>query len=61
MDECRDRAFPVRHLDNGMFLVDYFAAQVASELANVYVPEVAAKRSYDVAEALMAEREKRLG
>lgn len=56
-------AFPLKHSEDkfnpGMTLRDYFAGQVASELTRQGINfESIAKYSYEIAEALLIERQK---
>ncbi|MFC1535776.1 hypothetical protein ACFL4H_00250 [Candidatus Neomarinimicrobiota bacterium] len=49
-------------LDSGMTLLDYFAGQVlASDVLIQYTPEHAVNKCYEIAEAMLKEREKRNG
>ena len=56
-------AFPLKHSDDkfnpGMTLRDYFAGQIASEYVRKGIrDESVAKYSYEIAEALLIERQK---
>ena len=56
-------AFPLKHSDDkfnpGMTLRDYFAGQIASEYAlKGILNESVAQYSYEIAEALLIERQK---
>lgn len=56
-------AFPLKHSDDkfnpGMTLRDYFAGQIASEYARKGIRnESVAQYSYEIAEALLIERQK---
>jgi hypothetical protein len=55
-----------QHIDAGMTLRDYFAAQAIGAIASDYLratgnmhPEHAAAAAYEIADAMLAEREKK--
>ena len=51
-------AFPAGRFFHGMSLRDYFAAQVVGQLLQTQTFNAAAERAYQIADAMIAERNK---